>query len=195
MNPQVYAVEQKVEELYLAKHPGRDPWAEWLWKYHVLWVADKATEIAVSHDVDPSLCRVAALLHDVADSVMNRFEPEHEQKSLEMARQILQEVGYDPETVNRLVNDALAKHSCRGEERPDSIEGKVMATADALAHFETSFFPHAFWWKGQNGEEYMKIMEWALKKIEKDFNNKIFFDDIRIQIKPAFKALRSTFTE
>lgn len=193
MDEKARIVEERVRQLYEARNPNREVWADWIWPNHVLWVADKAVEIAESKGLDVSLCRVAALLHDIADVEMSRMDEEHEQKSLQIAREILEEVGYDQMTVDILVNDALAKHSCYDNIRPESDTGRVLATADALAHLQSSFFAHALWDRGNTNRDYQEAKEWSAKKVERDFNNKILFDDIKEQARPSYEALRLIF--
>lgn len=193
MDPKARSVESRVKQLYEQKHPNREEWADWIWENHVLWVADKAVEIAKVKNLDINLCRVAALLHDIADTVMQRLDEGHEEKSLKMAREILSEVGYNEETIDRIVDDALLKHSCHDDVRPTSDEGKVLATADALAHLQSTFFAYAIWGRGKRGEDYDDSRTWAGNKVERDFHNKILFEDIKEQARPAYENLRLLF--
>lgn len=193
MDNKARIVEDRVKQLYETKNPNREVWADWIWPNHVLWVADKAVEMAEAKGLDVSLCRVAALLHDIADVEMSRMDEAHEQRSLQIAREILEEAGYDQMTVDILVNDALAKHSCYDNVRPESDAGRVLATADALAHLQSSFFAYAFWGRGNANKDYEQSKQWAAGKIERDFNNKILFDDIKEQARPSYEALTLIF--
>ena len=96
-------------------------------------------------------------------------------------------------TVHRLVDDALRFHSCHGEDRPQSDEGKVLATADARAHFQSDFYAymqdHVF---KDRGTEAFK--HWAAEKIERDYHVKIFYDDQRAVVAPTYKKLQKQFT-
>ena len=181
-------LEELVIKLYESMDPRREDWAEWLYKNHVFWVADKAEEIAKSNDINPEYSRAAALLHDIADAEMSRFNPAHESRSLEIARKLLIEAGYTEYEIKLIVDDAIRYHSCRDGEKPTSKEGLVLATADALAHFQTDFMFHAF--IDVSADDYPKRKQWALEKIDKDFNHKIFFDDLREEVRPYFETLQ-----
>ena len=50
-------------------------------------VADYAKELNERFKGRDNLAEAAALLHDIADAVMSRFDEGHEEKSLELARQ------------------------------------------------------------------------------------------------------------
>lgn len=194
MEDKASIVEDKVRELYENKSTARATWADWLWSGHVLCVADKAAEIAEQKGVDASLSRIAALLHDVADAVMQREDDGHEARSLEIARQILTDAGYEEETISVLVDDALAKHSCQDGNIPVSSVGKVLATADGLAHLQSGFFAYAIWSFGNENRSYDKLREWAAAKVERDFNIKLLFDDVKEQARPQYETLKMIFS-
>lgn len=182
-----------VADLYERRVPGRDIWSEWLYENHVLVVARFAREVAERQGVDPDLCEAAALLHDLADAVTSRYDPEHGQISLNEAEKVLVAAGYDANTVRRIVDDALRYHSCHGDERPQSDEGKVLATADALAHFLTDFYPYMQKnvFKDRGAEAFRR---WAAEKIERDYHVKIFYDGERARVKPAYEKYRQLFS-
>jgi putative nucleotidyltransferase with HDIG domain len=184
----IQKLEQLVVDLYESMDPNREDWAQWLYKNHVFWVADKAEEIAKQNDINSEYCRAAALLHDIADAEMSRFDSKHERRSLELARELLAKADFTTDEISLIVDDAIKYHSCRDGEQPVSPEGRVLATADAMAHFQTDFLLHAF--IDVSEVDYPKRKKWASDKIEKDFNYKIFFEDIREEVRPQFEALK-----
>ena len=181
-------LETFVKELYDAMDPKREDWAEWLYKNHVFWVADKAQAIATNHHIDSELSRAAALLHDVADAEMSRFDPRHEIRSLELAQELLAQSGFSTEEISIVVDDAIRFHSCSAGEKPSSDIGLVLASADAAAHFLTDFMLHAF--IDVSIEEYEERKNWARQKIEKDFHKKIFFPEVKAEVAPHYEALK-----
>jgi putative nucleotidyltransferase with HDIG domain len=186
-------LESLVRDLYEAKSDQRNDWADWLYENHVFWVADKAVEIAESHNVNPEYARAAAMLHDIADAVISRRLEDHEPKSLEIARDLLKKADFTDAEIVLIVDDAIRYHSCRGDEKPTSQEGLVLATADAMAHFQTEFFLHAFADAGLN--DYAQRKEWAREKIEKDFHKKIFFESERESVRPQYETLKLLLEE
>lgn len=185
---------QHVEKLYTDKLEGRDDWADWLWPNHVVVVANKARELAEQKGADVDLSVAAALLHDIADYKMGRHQDGHEEESLKVAREVMQEHGYSPEEIALVVDDAIRYHSCHGDERPDSVEGLVLATADSLAHLQTNFYVFATWAFGKLGRDLEGLTEWVLKKIERDLYNKISFDDVREQARPDYEMIKNLFS-
>ena len=176
-----------VEKQYLQKHPNRDDWCDWLYPNHVLWVADKTEEFCELYKANSSVAVAAALIHDIADSVMQREDEGHEEKSLEIGRDLCQKSGYTEDEVKIIIDDIALKHSCRDGIVPESEEGKLMAAADAYSHYVTDFYFHAFR-NGSGFGDYDWQLGWARKKIEKDFNNKIFHDEIREELRPYYEA-------
>lgn len=185
---------KKVETLYMQKLDSRDDWADWLYPNHVLVVARSAGAIAERKGANVELAQVAALLHDVADIRMKRLEPGHEEESLKIAREVMQECGYSEEEIALVVDDAIRYHSCHGDERPASKEGLILATADSLAHLQTNFYVFATWSFGKLGRDLGFLIDWVLKKLERDLNNKISFDDIREEARPDYERIKELFS-
>lgn len=186
-------VQTKVRDLYTRKNPHRAEWADWLYDNHVLVVAKTARELAQKYSVNEDLSEAAALLHDIADVEMERADPTHEERSLALARQIMTEAGFAPEEITLVVDDAIRYHSCHGDERPKSQEGLILATADSLAHLQTDFYVYAVWVFGKTRSlEDVKV--WTLRKIERDLNNKISFDDEREVARPDYEMIKQLFS-
>lgn len=185
----IETIRTQVAELYQRNNPASDIWADWLYEHHVLVVAQYAREVAERHGVDPDKCEAVALLHDIGDAVTSRHDTAHEQVSLDTAEKLLVAAGYDGATIRRLVDDALSFHSCHGDKRPQSDEGKVLATADALAHFLTDFYVFAQdnIVKDRGVEAFRR---WAAEKIERDYYVKIFYDNERAAVTPAYEKLQ-----
>jgi putative nucleotidyltransferase with HDIG domain len=188
----VIKLRKLVEELYLSKNPNADEWISWGDPYHVLVVADNAEKIANVQGADASLCIAGALLHDIADAMTKRSDESHEEKSLMVAKNLLTKAGFSEAEIENIITEVILPHSCR-DILPVTLEGKVLATADAMAHFQTDFYlyfsrqwPH---FKGEAGT-YEAFKSWSLKKIEKDFSKKIFFEEYKKEVEESFNILR-----
>ena len=182
-----------VEELYTANNPNADEWIDWAYKNHVLFVANLAEKIAIKQQAKTELVVAGALLHDIADAVMARESSSHEDKSLEMAAKLLQESGFAPSETNFIVNEIIKPHSCYEPLLPTTLEGKVMATADGAAHFLTDFYPLFCWRHYGPKDDYQAFKDWMRAKMEKDFTKKLFFDDIKEEVRPRYEALKLLF--
>lgn len=181
-----------VKDLYEQNLPGRDDWADWLYSNHVLWVAKVSCRLAEKYGANADLAEAAALLHDIADAKIPRRSDSHEEVSLDIARELLTNCGFDQSEIALVVDDADRYHSCHSGEKPESKEGLVLATADAMAHYQTGFYVFAVSRMREKSLE--EIQAWVLPKLERDYNSKIFFEDERQEVTPAYETLRTIFS-
>lgn len=186
-------LKSKVASLYQTKQPGRADWADWIYDQHVPCVAAYAREVAESHGANPELAEASGWLHDIADIKMTRRDEGHEEESLKIAREVMEECGYSKEEVELVVDDAIRHHSCYNHTRPASPEGQALATADALAHLKTDFYVFACMMLAKE-MSLEKFKSWVLDKIERDFNDKICFDDIRESARPDYEVIKNLFS-
>lgn len=188
----LHLLKEKIDALYQSRHEGRADWADWLYADHVFLVAEEAGKLANRFGANQELAMAAGMLHDIADAVMSRFNPTHFEESKRIARSLLVESGFTPAEIQTVVDDAIALHSCHGENIPQTFEGKIMATADAVIHLTSNFYDRATRERRftQSPEE---IRAWALPKIERDFHSKILFDDVREEVRAAYEARKAFF--
>lgn len=183
----------KIKELYDQKDPNRAAWADWLAEHHVFVAATYAEQLTERFGVQPELAPAAAMLHDIADTVMERENPQHEEKSFEIARTLLDDSGFSDEEKAVIVDDAIRFHSCKAGRLPKTEVGKVMASADALAHLCTGFYDFGIATMLQRGESREDIKRWGVEKIDRDYYRKLFFDDVREEIKDDFNRVKELF--
>lgn len=191
--PRLGKLKAKVDALYQEQHPERDSWADWLYEHHVMLVADKAGELARRFGADAELAATAGMLHDIADAEMSRFDTRHGMRSLEVARRFMEESGYLAEEIEIVVGDALPLHGCRDGQAPQTPEGKAMAAADAVVHLTTDFYEHADTAHKAEGMTDAESRAWTLKKLERDFHEKILFPEVRAEVKEIYEALEERF--
>lgn len=189
----IETLENTVRELYAAKDPNRAAWADWLAENHVFVVADHATTLAERFGADKELARAAAILHDIADIKMSRFDDNHASVSLEIARDLLQQTGFNEDEIKLIVDDAIRYHSCHDGEAPQSLEGKVLAAADSIAHLASDFYVFAVWIFSKDGKSIEQIKEMVQKKLDRDFHNKILFDEIKNEYRTNYEILKQLF--
>ncbi|MGI8420577.1 MAG: HD domain-containing protein [Candidatus Levyibacteriota bacterium] len=186
-------LEEKVNTLYQEKNPSRAGWTDWFVKHHVIVVANYATALAKKYKVNEELARAAALLHDIADTCTKREDKDHGAISLTIARQIMRETGYSEDEIKLVVDDAIRYHSCHNNEHPQSLEGKILATADSMAHLKTDFYVFAAWAFGRE-LTLEELKQWVLKKIERDLHKKIFFEEVRAEVLPDYIRIKEFFS-
>ena len=192
-NNRLQAIRDTIRKLYTQNNPDKDKWADWLYEYHVLVVAEQARQLAAKYGANAEIAEVCALLHDIADAVTQRKDPEHEAKSLAIARDLLAKNSYSDDEITLIVEDALRFHSCHNGEQPASLEGKILSTADAYAHLKTDFYFHAIhMFKGI--KTYRESKEWILAKLERDYNNKTLFEDEKNAWKRDYDIFKELFS-
>jgi len=180
-----------VEPLYLSS--SRD-FAIWGWKAHVQVVADFAAKLANKYSAHKPTCISAALLHDVGDVKFDRGE-KNDIYSKKTAIEFMSKSGATRDEAVKIFNEVIEPHSCYPGNKPDNIEGKVLATADALAHLTGDFYLRMLWMNFPDGLTYHKWIEWLLKKIERDFNSKIFWVNEKEEVKARYEALKLLFSK
>lgn len=185
---------EEVRALYERKLPNRARWADWIFKNHVIPVGDASRLVAERFGGNPELAETTGLLHDIADAEMPREDPRNEERSLEIARELLAKTGFTADEIAIIVDDAIMHHSCRGDDRPQTSEGKAMAAGDAFAHLTTDFYYIVE--EGRKGiQTSQEISEFVLPKIERDFTNKIAFEELRKEVRPYYEQLKTHFQQ
>lgn len=184
----------KVDSLYRTGDPvGAADWAAYMLSSHVFVVADEAGKIAERFGANKELAMTAGMLHDVADAVLKRQDPRHEEESKRIARELLAESVFTAEEIKIIVDDAMEHHSCRGSDKPSTPEGKAMATADAVVHLTTDFYDFAITTFQGRGESAEDIKKWGLEKIDRDLNKKIFFSEVKEEVRGDYDRLKVRF--
>jgi hypothetical protein len=182
----------EVSALYLAD--SAKVMGKWMWHNHVQAVADNAKRLAEKYGADAEKTYCAALLHDLADYKFDRGHENFDTWSEEKGKEILLAAGFNKTDAKEIVEIIIRPHSCRPGSLPKTLEGKVLATADAMWHLQTNFFP-MFCYKRRpaNTKTYEEWQEWFDEKVERDFNVKVFFEDERVEVKEDYEALLKIF--
>jgi putative nucleotidyltransferase with HDIG domain len=108
---------------------------------HSLLVLDRAQEILGREGGDPRVVLAAALLHDIgipeADRKYGSATPEHqESEGVPIARRIMEEIGFDEETIDHVCRIIGSHHSGKDI---DSQEFRIVWDADRLMEMPAEF--------------------------------------------------------
>jgi uncharacterized protein len=99
---------------------------------HILRVLRMAEHLAQAEDADLEVVRAAALLHDASGAETGgEKRSEHQHHSAEFAAQILEAEGWPQERI-AAVQHCIRAHRFRGDEKPESLEAKILFDADKL---------------------------------------------------------------
>jgi len=167
--------------------------SQWMWENHVKVVASYAEELAERFGGNIEYCYVGGLLHDIGDVWMDRSDEGFEEKSQEEGRKIMEETGFDKSEIKLILDRIIAPHSCYPENMPTTLEGKIVATADAIAHLKTDIYEEL---KRRGLPKYVqsgKFNEWVKIKLDRDFERKIFWEDIQEKVRQDYEKLKSNF--
>jgi len=169
--------------------------APWMWTNHVQLVARYAEQLSERFGAKTDLAVAGALLHDFGDAFVSRHAPEHEEVTRKQATQILQQANYSVAEIDTILTKIIASHSCYPGNLPTTLEGQVLATADAMAHLMTDFYLQFAWKNLPDGKIYSEFLTWVQAKLDRDFNDKIFFAEVRDEVREKYLALKLVFAK
>jgi len=187
---------QLTKLVQLAYEQSSCSFAQWSWPNHVIKVAKYAEELAVRFEANVDLAVAGALLHDFGDVFVERNHQSHQEVTNREGAKLMKQAGYSEKEIDEVLKVIIPPHSCKDGQVPKTMESKVLATADALAHLQTDFYLQFAWMNlpelATNFEEYRS---WAQSKIERDFQTKIQFEEVKDEVKPRYLALFLLFND
>lgn len=186
-------IEKEIKELHLnpkqEKHSLSDKSTKELfssfWFFHVKPVIDYSKELAKKYNGNLETLWLAAIFHDI--SRLDDLEP-HDEIGAEKAYNFLLQEGFNEKAAGE-VRDIIFTHRCKIH-KPQTLEQKILATADAVIHFKAPFY---FWWEHISKSDLKKNFESGLKKVERDFNDKILFEEEKYAVKREYEVLKKWF--
>jgi putative nucleotidyltransferase with HDIG domain len=144
------------------------------YKYHILPVVEYAEKLAEICDADKEVVELSAWLHDIGRIKFGARN--HELTGAGEAEKILKRFGYSDEIIEQVEHCILA-HRGSGSIQPQTMEAKVVAAADALAHFDMFLPMLTAMGKRGKGRDDKIIYRWIYEKIERDWNKKILIPE------------------
>lgn len=187
-NFDIYKIEDEVKKMHLNAdgEPQRKKLLEHFWKHHVVPVVAYSREMAARYGGDTDVIHLGALLHDMA--LIEDAEP-HDEIGAEKAYEFLV-VNWAPQETAKKVSDVVLKHRCKVYE-PQTLEEKIVATADALAHFFPDF--HGSGALSLSREDHIQMKVLDIEKLEKEYESKIFFEKEKELFKKVIRDFQQQF--
>lgn len=109
------------------------------WYGHTDLVRKFACEFARLRNADVEIVEISAILHDYARYVdRDKYGKIHAEKGAEFAHDILTNLGYDSEKIDRVCNNIL-NHDKENQAELNSLEGICLADADGFVHIMNCF--------------------------------------------------------
>jgi len=171
-------VENKAKQLYQSYY---DTYYRW----HIVPVKESAEKLLDKAEADAEVVRLAALLHDIGK--VKHGPEDHHLTSEKEAEKILQQFDYEQEVIER-VKYCIKVHRGSVDLKRETIESKVVASADALSHFDTLpfLFYTAYEQANMSAEE---GVDWIKSKLKRDWQQKMMPEAQEI-IKDKYEAIK-----
>lgn len=124
---------------------------------HLDLVLTYALALHDTYGGDLDVITAAVLLHDLGRNDPRVHGPASAQKSADLARDVLKQVGF-PEVIIPAVLEAIVEHD-QPALRPTSLEGRILKDADFLAGFGATGILRAAMWTGESGGTMRDLLE------------------------------------
>jgi uncharacterized protein len=145
---------------------------------HVLRVYKLAMKLAGGENVDMDVIEAASLLHDIGgvrESADPTGQTDHAVESAKIAEPFLREIGFSEDKIAHIKNCILS-HRYRTENKPETLEAKIVFDADKLETAGAIGIARSFVWVGRhNARIYRKVNldEYAKENLGGKINGRI----------------------
>jgi len=162
---------------------------KWFYNVHLLGVEKFAKELLKKlPKADKEIVLLGVWLHDLQR--VRGIKDNHVKIGAIEAEKVMKQFGYSEKTIKH-VKEMILAHSCDTRLMPKSLEGKILASADAMSHYINDFYLTI---ASTGQRDLAGFKKWALEKLDRDYNKKIFFDFAKKMIEKRHKVLEGVFT-
>ena len=161
----------------------------WFYEVHLLGV-EKFSKYLLKEipKADKEIIMLGVWLHDLQR--IRGIKGNHAKIGSIEAEKVMKRFGYEKNIIKH-VKEIILAHPCDTKLRPKTVEGKILASADAMSHYINDFYLTIAITEQKNVKEYKK---WALEKLDRDYNKKIFLNFAKNKIKKRHDILKRLFT-
>jgi uncharacterized protein len=159
-------------------------------KYHIMPVVKNALLLAEKLNADLEVVETASYLHDIGrSSEREDYEVENDHHLLgeEETRKILGKLDCDKEFIEKVAHCVLT-HRGRKQPEPESLEAKIVACADAMAHFDC--FLDVFYFFLKTTDSFEQLLEEMEGKMNRNWNKKLILPEAKEIAKPKYEAVK-----
>lgn len=173
-------------------------------KYHILSVVKNAALLAEKLNADKEVVEIASYLHDIGRAT-NWEELDHlglpSEKSkgenkkaisdvhhivgAEKTKKILSDIGYDNEFIKKVENCILSHRGSKGPE-PETVEEKIIASADAMSHYD--IFPLLLIVFSKSAGTFEELIDSIERKMQRGWEKKLMPDAKEI-VREKYEAI------
>lgn len=156
------------------------------WSHHISEVVKYSKMLAKKLNADEEIVEIAALLHDYGSVINKDWMPEHHIHSTRLAEEILRKYNYPEDKIKKVKHCIIAHRASKNIPR-ETIEAKIVASADALAHFDkvNSLLYFVFVKQKMGINEGTK---WVSDKLDRSW--KKLMPEAKDMIKEKYKAMK-----
>ena len=177
-------IKKEVEKIVKqANDSKRNYFSDTVQKYHIQPVVKYSLILGRKLKADMEVLELSALLHDYASLVDKKLYKEHHLHGAKLAEKILSDLNYSEEKIKH-IKDCILSHRGSLNIKKKTIEAKILASADAMAHitelvdmFYLTFGVYNFkttagakWLKSKLIRDWQKIMPEGKKLIKEEYN-------------------------
>lgn len=158
-------------------------------EYHIIPVVQNSVKLARKLNADIEVVEIAAYLHDIT-RILGDVE-NHHITGAKFAEEFLRKYNYSEEKIEQIKN-CIQKHRGSIEEKRETLEEKIVATADAMAHIQYPV-PLFYTWYGKKRYGLEEGKEKIKTKLKRSWQ-KIELEIAKEEVKERFKFLMEVLT-
>ncbi len=159
------------------------------YNYHILPVVKNALLLAKKLHANKEIVETAAFLHDIGTGRARKgykAQNLHHITGAAKTKKILNRLGYDKDFIEAVCH-CIISHRGRAGPEPKTLEAKIIACADAMAHFDTFLDLFKFFLEYHDStEEVLPLIE---AKMLRDWNKKLILPAAKRLKKKKFEAI------
>lgn len=106
-----------------------------IWTHHIVYVVKYAKLLAKKLKADQEVVELAALLHDYAAISNKNLSSQHHLHGAKLAEEILKKYHFPQKKIEE-IKKCILTHRASQNLLPQTLEAKIIASADAMAHFD-----------------------------------------------------------
>lgn len=185
MNPHDFKF---IRDFVFTEISNSDKCDSWFWDEHVEVVEKLAKKLLkIYPDANDEIVLLSVYFHDLGRAYGH--DKDHDTWGANFAKKYLTEKDFDQKIIDGVYHSCIAHRVI--EVMPETVEAKILATADAMSHFEEGFYMRIWYSWSKKSDDYHQLRKKLDKKIERDYHQKIFFHEAREAVKPLYEGWRT----
>ncbi|KPK32128.1 MAG: hypothetical protein AMS24_04910 [Chlamydiae bacterium SM23_39] len=161
----------------------KDQFEETNWKYHIVPCIKYAKKLAKIFKINEEVAELAALLHDIGRLKFGKRD--HHITGVVEAEKILKKYKVSQNIIDDILH-AIESHRGSINISPKTMLAKIIANADAMAHFD--MLPIFFYWRADK-KTFEKTFLWVDNKMKRGWK-KMTLPEAQEIMKKKYESIR-----